>query len=374
MKKKTGAKILIIIFTAFIALIGVLYIVMPEKEFSETEKRYLAAAPKLTLSSLKDGSFSRDFETFLADQTPMRTLFVSINAYFELLKGNNGSNGAYLGKDGYIIEKPFERDNMLHKNLRSIAEFTESISQPVSLVAVPSKGFVCGDKLPKNAMKYLDGEYNKIIKESAGNIKTADITSEFMNSQDRDSFYYKTDHHWTSAGAYAAYRAVCREYGLTPAEKSAFDIETHEGFYGTSYAKACYTLTKPDSVELWINKKTLGKAEVTITEGKKETKADNMFFREHLKEGDKYLTFLDGNHSLVRIKTGNTGGRLLMIKDSFAHCIAPFLAGNFEEIVMVDLRYYKDSLVSLIDSEGITDVMFLYSIENLCTSKDIIFE
>ena len=153
MKKKTGAKILIIIFTAFIAVMGMLYIFMPKTEFSETEKRYLMSAPKLTLSNIKDGSFSEDFETFLADQTPLRTLFVSINAYFELLKGNNGSNGAYLGRDGYIIEKPFERENLLQTNLRSITEFSESISQPVSLVAIPSKGYVCGDKLPKNAMK-----------------------------------------------------------------------------------------------------------------------------------------------------------------------------------------------------------------------------
>ena len=84
MKKKTGAKILIIIFTAFIAVMGMLYIFMPKTEFSETEKRYLMSAPKLTLSNIKDGSFSEDFETFLADQTPLRTLFVSINAYFEL--------------------------------------------------------------------------------------------------------------------------------------------------------------------------------------------------------------------------------------------------------------------------------------------------
>ena len=68
-----------------------------------------------------------------------------------------------------------------------------------------------------------------------------------------------------------------------------------------------------------------------------------MFFRKHLDESDKYLTFLDGNHSLVTIKTGNPGGKLLLIKDSFAHCAAPFLAENFSEIYMIDLRYFKES-------------------------------
>lgn len=374
MNKKISSKILITVFTVFIALMGILYIFAPKVEFSETEKRYLASAPKLTFSSIKDGSFSENFETFLADQTPMRTLFVSVNAYFELFKGNNGSNGVYLGKDGWLIEKPFERENRLKINMGRIKEFSKGLSLPVSMVAVPSKGYICSDKLPANSMEYLDGEYNEIIKESADIIRFIDITSEFLNSAAKDAYYYKTDHHWTSEGAYAAYELICRESGLKKAEKSDFGIEKTNGFYGTSYSKACYTLSKPDTVELFINKKTGGKANVTIIEGGIKTNSGNMFFKEHLKEGDKYLTFLDGNHSLVKIKTGNSGGRLLLIKDSFAHCIAPFLAENFSEIIMIDLRYYKESIEKLIESEKITDVMFLYSIENLCTARDIIFE
>ena len=373
MKTKTISKILIIIFTAFITVMGMLYVFMPKTDFSETEKRYLAGRPEISFKKIRDGSFSKDFETFLADQTPMRTLFVSINSYFELLKGNNGSGGAYLGKNGYIIEKPFERDNLLEANMTKIKEFAENISLPVSIAPVPSKGYICYDKLPVNAMKYLDDEYNETIRKSAGNIRYIDIASEFMNSAEKDSFYYRTDHHWTSRGAFAAYTAICKAYGLTPSDKNDFSVETVGGFYGTSYAKSCYTLTAPDNVELWINKKTLGRAEVTIVEGKKETRSENMFFREHLSESDKYLVFLDGNHSLLTIKTGNTGGRLLMIKDSFAHSIAPFLADNFEEIVMVDLRYYKGSLKEMIDNEGITDILFLYSTENLCTTRDIVF-
>lgn len=375
MKTKTASKILIIIFTAFITVMGMLYIFMPKTDFSETEKRYLAKTPKLTFSSLKDGSYSKDFETFLADQTPMRTFFVSVNAYFELLKGNNGSNGVYLGKDGYLIEKPFERENRLDINLGRILEFAEGVDIPVSLVAVPSKGKICGSKLPRNAMEYRDREYLNKVRETAGEkIKFIDIDSYFFDTPEAERYFYKTDHHWTSAGAYAAYTVICREYGFEPVPKSAYNIEKINGFYGTSYAKSCYTLSKPDEVELWINKKTLGRADVTITEGKKETKADNMFFREHLDESDKYLTFLDGNHSLVTIKTGNPGGKLLLIKDSFAHCAAPFLAENFSEIYMIDLRYFKESPKTLIAEKGITDVLFLYGIENLCTTKDIIFE
>lgn len=381
MKNKFGTKLIICVFTAFIFVMGLLYIFMPKNEFSETEKRYLATAPKLSFSSVKDGSFSKGFENFLADQTPMRTFFVSVNAYFELIKGNNGSNGAYLGKDGTLIEKPFDRDNRLDINIGRIAAFAKETGLRSSVVAVPSKGYVCSDKLPKNAMDYLDGQYSEKIKSALpGNIKYIDLTAEFKNSPDRDRYFYRTDHHWTSEGAFAAYKAISRDLFLpvssvmhTIPSKDNYKIETVKGFYGTSYAKACYTLTKPDDVELWLDKETLGKAKVTIIDGKDEISSGSMFFRNHLSEGDKYLTFLDGNHPLVKIETGNEGANLLLIKDSFAHCIAPFLARDYAKIIMIDLRYYKSNVRQLIEEEDINEMMFLYSTENLATSRDILF-
>ena len=383
MKKNFGTKLIIIVFTAFIAILGLLYVFMPKNEFSETEKRYLAQAPKLTAQSLKEGTFSKDFETFLADQTPLRSIFVSINAYFELLKGNNGSNGVYLGKDGMLIEKPFARENRLETNLERITSFASKQDIPVSLVAVPSKGYICSDKLPKNAQKYLDGEYNDYIRNKVyGKMKFVDVTKAFLNAENKEDLYYRTDHHWTSEGAFTAYEAISFDLGW-PAVSSFqyklpsaddYNIETYEGFYGTSYAKSCYTLTKPDDVELWVNKETLGNAKVTITEGEKITENDNMFFRNHLTDSDRYLTFLDGNHSLVKIETGNEGKKLLLIKDSFAHSIAPFLAENYSEIIMIDLRYYGAAVKNLIEEQGINEIMFLYSIENLATSMDIYFD
>ena len=383
MKKNFGTKLIIIVFTAFIAILGLLYAFMPKREFSETEKRYLAQAPKLTADSLKKGTFSKDFESFMADQTPLRSVFVSINAYFELMKGNNGSNGVYLGKDGMLIEKPFARENRLETNLERIVSFVSGHKIPASLVAVPSKGYICSDKLPINAQKYLDGEYNDFIRNTVfGKMKFVDVTKAFLNADDKESLYYKTDHHWTSRGAFTAYEALSFDLGWPavssfryelPNEEN-YSIETYDGFYGTSYAKSCYTLTKPDNVELWINKKTQGKAKVIIKEGGKETVSDSMFFRNHLTESDRYLTFLDGNHSLVKVETGNEGRTLLLIKDSFAHSIVPFLADNYSKIIMVDLRYYSAGLNKLIEEENVNEIMFLYSIENLATSMDIFFD
>jgi hypothetical protein len=375
MTKKTHQKILIIVFCAFIAVIGILYVFLPKNDYSATEKRYLSQFPSVTLKNIADGSFSTDFEKFLADQTPFRTFFVSVNAYFELIKGNNGSNGVYLGKDGWLIEKPFARENNLEKNLKRIKNFANETDLPVYLMAIPSKGYIYSDKLPDNSMKYYDSEYletiNSILGDSVTNI---DVSKALISNRNSANLFYKTDHHWTSDGAYIAYEEFCKVKGFPAPSLNNYDVEESTAFYGTSYSTSCYTLTKPDVVKILKNKQTKGNADVTIIEGNKKTNYDNMFFQNRLNEEDKYTVFLDGNHSRVDIKTGNNGGKLLLIKDSFAHCLAPFLAEQYSEIIMVDLRYYKKDLKDIIKDEKITEILFLFSVENLATSKDIIFD
>ena len=95
----------------------------------------------------------------------------------------------------------------------------------------------------------------------------------------------------------------------------------------------------------------------------------------HLNEDDKYPVFLDGNHALTKVKNGNAPAntRLLVIKDSFSHCFVPFLADNYSEILMVDLRYYKKPVSELAKNEHFGDVLILYGLDNLATDTDIAF-
>lgn len=375
MKRRKFLKIPAVIFTVFLFLIGLLYAVMPKSDYSETEKRYLQTLPKFSLQRLADGSFTEDFETFLADQTPLRKLFVSVNAYYNYAVGNNGSNGVYLGREGWLIEKPAQEQNRLDVNVERIANFSRSAEVPVSLCVVPEKGFVYGEYLPKNSLEYRDAEYfERIAALVADKPLFVSLSDVFYESRNGAPLFYKTDHHWTSAGAYLAYCEICKKIGLDATPQTDFDIEASEAFFGTSYSTSCYTLTKPDTVEIWRDRRSRGAAQVTITDSGKDTEHDNLFFTENLAVGDKYLTFLGGNHSLVRIKTGNPGGRLLLVKDSFAHCLAPFLARHYGEIVMIDLRYYKKPVSQLIEEERITEVMFVYGMENLAESTDIILK
>ena len=374
MKNKTKSKLISAVFTVFIFAAAVLYVFMPKNSFSETEKRYLAEFPKFSLQSLTSGEFTSGFEEYLSDHAPFRNVLVSLNSYFELIKGNNGSNGVYLGSDGWLIEKPFDRENRFDTNVRRITAFAKSTHVPTAIAAVPEKGYIYGEKLPKNALTYSDDEYFKKLSSQCGDsVRFINLSDALNKQKDAEQIFYKTDHHWTSGGAYIGYTEICKALNLTAAEKSSFYVQTAEDFCGTSYSTSLYTLTKPDVMKIMRSRKTDGAAEVVIEDGKTE-KSGNMFFDGNLKGSDKYTVFLDGNHPLVRIKTGNAGGRLLVIKDSFAHCLVPFLAENYSEIVMIDLRYYKKPVSQLLSAESFNQILFVYGMENLAESRDIIIK
>lgn len=372
--KKTP-KITIALFLAFIFVIGGLYIVLPKKEFSETEKRYLAGFPKVSFERVADGRFTSGLEEYLADHTPLRTIFVSMSAYYQLLIGNNGSSGVYKGKDGWLIEKPFARENRLEENTERILTFAQSLDIPASAMIIPTKGSVYADMLPANAMEYRDDEaLDRFAELSEGTLRFIDVRKSFSENKDERQLFYKTDHHWTSAGAFLAYGDFCAAMGFAAPQLADYTVESTPGFYGTSYSTSCYTLTRPDTVEIYRNNATGGKAGIIITEGSDETEADNMFFENRLAEGDKYVAFLDGNHSLVRIRTGRPGGTLLLVKDSFAHCLAPFLAEQYSEIIMIDQRYYKKPVSEVIKENNVTELLFVYGVSNLAESEDILLK
>ena len=192
-------------------------------------------------------------------------------------------------------------------------------------------------------------------------------------ASEKQQIFYRTDHHWTSQGAYIGYRDICKVLELNAADENSFDIEVTKDFFGTSYSTSMYTLTKPDTIEIMRSKSTGGKAEVSIEDTKK-INSDNMFFTHALNTSDKYVVYLDGNHPLVNIKTEAKGGKLLVIKDSFAHCLVPFLAENYSEITMIDLRYYKKPVSQLLSTGEYSQILFLYGMENLVESKDIILK
>lgn len=368
-----------IVFLLFIFSMGIAFLALPKKAYSTSEKRYLASFPKLTSESFLSGQFGTDFEKYLSDHMTGRNFFVGLNAYANLVQGLNGVSGKYLCSDGYIINEPLNQyDNRLDENTEIIKTFADSVDVPVTMTLVPSTGYIMEDKLPSNHLPYKDDEYFARM-ESAFNdsgVSFVNLLEPFQTyTANGDQLYYKTDHHWTSLGAYRAYQLICQSMGLEATPEDQFNIESYPDFYGTTYSGSAYWFTAPDNIELWENKNhTEDSITVEITEGQTTTESDSLFYKEHLSEDDKYPVYLDGNQPFERITNKNAPeGKLIVIKDSFAHCLVPFLADNYSEIVMVDLRYYKASVSDLIKTENADQVLIAYGIDNLATDTDLLW-
>ena len=375
-----------VIFCVFIAVMLILFLALPKKDYSSSEKRYLAKAPAFSLSALFDGSFEKNFESYLTDHTAGRDFWVGMNAYFRLATGNhinghstkeNGyTKGVYCGKDGYLINEP-ERMTNLSRNAGFIEEFAQHLAAgntknvDVTVLVAPSTGYICADKLPDLHYDYHDEEVFAELSETFQTASFVDIRDELSAAyKDGNQVFYRTDHHWTTFGAYTAYKALGEALGYNPNPESAYEKTAYPGFYGTTYSTSGFRLTDPDEIEVWDNPSN--DIDVTIIDGDTVEQKD-MYFYSHLDEDDKYPVFLDGNHPYTVIKNPNASSqeKLLVVKDSFAHSLVPFLADHYAEIIMVDMRYYSMPMQPIIEHEGVDRVLFLYSIDNLATDNDI---
>ncbi len=377
-RSKIGKYIPAVVFLIFIYGMALWFLFSPKTDYSSSEKRYLQKFPDANVEKVLSGEFGSEFETFFADQFPQRNTWVGINAYTTLAEGNNGASGVYNCKNGYLINKPVSTDNNLDKNVGAVVDFAKTIDAPTTVMLVPSTGYIADDVLPTFHDKYNDDEdisriSSTLSKEKIGFVDLRErFKSEYKNGS---QLYYKTDHHWTTKGAYTGYQELCKALGITPIDDSTLKKDSYPDFYGTTYSSSGFWLTPPDNIEIWSNPKNSDKnISVKITEGANVKTSGSMYFTDHLKEDDKYPVFIDGNHALTEITNTNAkNGTILLIKDSFSHSLAPFLAENYSKVVLVDLRYYKESVSQLVSTYNPEQVVVLYGIDNLATDTDIVW-
>ncbi len=353
----------ILLFVAFIGLFTLLFAVLPKANISELERRSLSETPALTVDTLFSGDFGKEAETYLSDHFPARSRWVGLHAGVEWLTGRNGQNGIYLGKDQRLYTAPVSCDYArIDRNCAAIQDFADKSGTSVNVLIVPSAGAQSQDGLPALHSPYRDQEILSYMNEKL-NILVPHLSVEH---------FYRTDHHWTTAGAYQAYLDCADVLGYEPLPESSFDKETVEGFYGTSYAKAGLWHIEPDTMELWHSGTPIS---VTIVDDAAPPQEyTSVFFREALSTMDMYTVFLDGNHGRVRLTNPQGEGKLLIVKDSFAQTLAPFLAEHYAQIDMIDLRHFRRTAVSdFAAQEGYTDVLLIYGIESIAASNDLLW-
>lgn len=367
MKKRD--MIVVGLFLLVLVLVPLYWLVFPRRTFSDSERRYLAEPPKLSAASWKDWSFDDAVETYLADQLPGRDALVGLNAYTMLLSGRQVSEEIWRDREGYLVETPVTATgDQVTKRLNRIASLGEKTGLPAYVLAVPSTGYVRWGTLPQ-ALATLYYPEQLLLEEiaSAPGVIPVPLTKTFW--QEGQSWYYRTDHHWTGEGAYAAYRIFMETAGRDALSYDRFYHHTVDGYVGSTRSRSALWLTKGDI--LTIDEPMDTQVRVTFSDDDKAY--DSLFFYDHLQEYDWYPLFLDGNHPLTVIEdlTAPDGPVLVMVKDSFGNTLAPLLAPTYSRIVMVDPRYYRGSVSDLCAEYGADELLFCYSLERICTDLNL---
>ena len=371
-KENIKSLIIVLIFALFIGFVSVgTVITAPKTEYLENEKRYTAKMPEFSVSALLDTSYLTGAEKYLEDRIVGRSFFVGANAYFGLLQGRNTVEDVYLCREGYLINAPKAiNEKNVTENLSRFEAFSKAVSLPSRMIIVPSPGYVMSSVVPDKNAVYCDDFIFDKAEELLSETVLIDVRKPLAEAFEKGrGVFYKTDHHLTSYGCYVLFSELLKDSGKAPQGEESFEIETVGGFCGTTRASSGYFLTKGEDIELWHSGFDL---EISVSNGKEYEKTQNsFFFREHLENDDKYPVFADGNHALTKITNKSKSGKnLLVIKDSYAHCTANFLSCEYENVYMIDLRYYRFPVSEFIKENDIDELLFLYGTDAINTDTN----
>ncbi|MFC7678827.1 DHHW family protein [Paenibacillus sp. GCM10028914] len=352
------------VLTLFLMLLA--FLILPKERFSELENRVLQSAPNLTWDNLLSKKYAEDTESFVTDHFPLRSTWLAVKSSVEQLRLQQENNGIYKGNAGYLFEKFVEPDySKIEKYAEAIKKF--ALSHPevnTTFMLAPTSVGMYPDRLPAFAPNYDQSKVNQYI----GNYMQGSVP--FMDGFDilrphaSESIYYRTDHHWTTKGAYLAYVAYAEKMGWQPLSEKDFNIEiVSRSFLGSYHTRSQFNGVTPDSIEVYKPVKPVS-TEMYIADT--DETLTSMYDASFLEKKDQYSYFLGGVHALMKFTSKLDPQvvqqeKLLVIKDSYAHSFIPFLTLHVPEIHVIDMRYYNGSISDYMSKNGIKDVLLLFN-------------
>lgn len=359
-------KLTIILFALVIISIPVLTAVFTPKEssvFSENENRYLAKFPQISFDAIEDKSFMNGFDSWVSDHFFGREQWISTKNKTESLIGKTEINGVFTVNDRMMqVWSSYDQEGV-DKNLEAMEHFAEMYpDKPVSFMLAPNAQEIYADELPSNA---VIGDMNKFITdcyEKLPSITGIDVYDTLYENR-TNYIFYRTDHHWTSFGAYLAYASAASSLGYSAYDLSSFNIEhASSSFRGTLYSKTLDSSVTPDIIDFYTLNSGEPSVTLTVASGTGEKTYDSLYFREYLDVKDKYSSFLGTNSPIQYIETNVENEKsLLIFKDSYAHSMIPFLAKHYSKITVLDMRYINVDYRNFVDVNDYDQVLFLYN-------------
>lgn len=372
-EKKTSSLLhypVLVVFSLFFIGLFALDLVTPDRSYSELENTTLSQRPALTQFTAKGlNNYFTAYTKYVKDQVAGRDAWISLQSVVEttlLQKQQNG--GILLGKEHMMFPRTYgllsSEERTLPKNTAALTSLCQHYPGKVNVLLAPAASDIYKENVPANAPLldedgYLD-QLSAAVQAAGGSFVDVRQT---LTAHKSEYIYYRTDHHWTSLGAYYAYSQLCQILGLTPFDTAAHTALTADNFYGTHYAKARTWNAVPDVITYYDLDNTLTVWNVTAAGQPTEGQTTGLYDTDKLSVYDKYAMFLHGNNGLSRVQ-GNGSGRILVIKDSYANCFVPYLTANYADIDVVDFRNYNYGLDKLIADNGYDQILVLYNFDS----------
>lgn len=361
-----------LVFFWLLLLPSILMLSFPVKDFSESENRMRASFPSFDTESLIDGNWAKDLNSFYGDRFPLRGFLLKSKAVCELLLGKRQNGNVFFGKELYQIKRLEGRDTVLLKKNKqavdNLASHLAKTGKPCEILYAPRAIDALYEKLPTG--------YPIEASQTPWHILTPSPLTELLAKKAArgEAVWYRTDHHWSTLGAYYAYAFLGKALDYKPLPKEAFRIESvKENFVGTSASASQFPIMKPDSI---LRYRFDGDEDFVVTDLSTGSTHGGFYVDEKLASSDAYASFLGGNFAHLRITKSGESPRplLLIIKDSYANCLVPFLARHFD-IEMLDTRYIRSASYEMLDEitakEEYAGALLLWNAETLSSDAGL---
>ena len=352
-------------------------LVWPKRDMIELENRKAAQFPAFSIEALLDGRWQSGFARWMQDQFLLRDAWINTQrAADEIVFQKAEEGGILLGKEQWMFTKLFTIDDATRqqtaKNVQAVAEFAARYPGKVTFLLAPSASVIYPEALPAGApMADENALLDDIFAQVGESAAVIDLREPFTARRD-EYLYFKTDHHWTTNGAYRAYEQFCALKGLTPFDRDAHEAVTVEGFQGTHYSATRLWNVENDTIAYYPLPNQMTIYNITGEAQYEPMTTENLINTDKFATRDKYAAFLDGNNGYSVIE-GDGEGSILVVKDSYANSFIPYLTANYEKIGVVDFRNFKYGLDSTIEREGYDEVLILYNFQTFIADTDLIY-
>lgn len=356
------------LFCAFIGGMAAISLLLPDRDFSPLENRFLQKPPKLSAESLRSGKFMEDAEDYVSDHVLGRDLWVAMKAWSERLSGKKENNGVYFGKQDTLINRVNDPDpEKLEKDMGYVDTLVGNVSVPVYFGLIPSSAEIWKDRLPQGAPTASEKTVIDRLYFSTG-ANTIDLY-EALSAHSGEELYYRTDHHWTSLGAFYGANAILEALGMEPLNRNDYEKTTvTRDFNGTSFSTSGVRWLPPDQIDTYIPNEG-----IKVTSYFKGTpEPGSLYVDSFLEVKDKYSYFLGGRQPLCVVeKEGSAGPKVMIIRDSYSDSLTPFLTERFSEVHLFDPRDNLTSIKRYVEENGIDTVIVLYSFSNFISDSNL---